>query len=211
MSLDSRFEDVITTEAQFRAVIGHPHPRTLKKELSHLDDFCRAFIGRSPFVVISSSGADGRVDVGPRGDPPGFVQVLDEHTLAIPDRPGNRRADTFTNILQNDHVGLLFFIPGKQETLRVRGRARIVRDAALRATMMVGGKPPDFAIVVAVEQAFFQCAKCIIRSNLWNVEAWPSLAGLPSQAETIVSAAKLDISVDEMQRIIDEDRKNRLY
>ena len=211
MQVNSGFKDIITSEEQFRAVMGYPAPRTLRKELSYLDEFCRTFIARSPFVVISSCDADGRMDVGPRGDPPGFVQVLDEHTLAIPDRPGNRRADTFKNILQNDHVGLLFFIPGKQETLRVSGRASIVRDTELRTTMEVSGKPPDFAIVVAVEQAFFQCAKCIIRSNLWNKEAWPALTGLPSQAETIVAAAKLDISVQEMQAIIDEDRKTRLY
>lgn len=211
MELKSRFREVITSEAQFRAVMGFPAPRTLKKELSTLDEFCLAFIGRSPFVVISSCDAEGRMDVSPRGDPPGFVQVLDRRTLAIPDRPGNRRADTFKNLLENDHLGLLFFVPGKQETLRVSGRAIIVRDADLRALMAIGGKPPDFAIVVAVEQAFFQCAKCVIRSNLWNTTAWPSLSGLPDQAETIVAAAKLDISVSEMQAIIDEDRETRLY
>lgn len=211
MELTSRFRDVVTTEEQFRAVMGYPAPRTVKKELTHLDEFCRVFIGRSPFVVISSCGADGRMDVSPRGDPPGFVQVLDEHTVAIPDRPGNRRADTFKNILEHDHVGLLFFVPGKQETLRVSGRAIVVRDAELRTTMAVGGKLPDFAIVVGVEQAFFQCAKCIVRSNLWNRDAWPALDGLPSQAETIVAAANLDISVSEMQAIIDDDRKARLY
>lgn len=151
------------------------------------------------------------MDVSPRGDPAGFVRVLDEHTLAIPDRPGNRRADTFKNVLQNEHVGLLFLIPGKHETLRVSGRAIVVRDAELRETMAVDGRLPDFAIVVGVEQAFFQCAKCMIRSNMWNTKAWPPLAGLPSQAETIVAAARLDISVDEMQAIIDKDRETRLY
>jgi PPOX class probable FMN-dependent enzyme len=211
MELSARFREVVTSEAQFRAVMGHPAPRTLDKELAYLDDFCRTFISRSPFVVISSCDAEGRMDVSPRGDPAGFVRVLDEHTLAIPDRPGNRRADTFKNILQNEHVGLLFMIPGKHETLRVSGRAIVVRDADLRETMAVGGRLPDFAIVVAVEQAFFQCAKCMIRSNMWNTKAWPPLAGLPSQAETIVAAARLDISVDEMQAIIDKDRETRLY
>lgn len=209
--LRSRFREVISSEEEFRSVMGYPSPRTVKKELSHLDEFCVTFIGRSPFVVISSCDAAGRMDVSPRGDPPGFVQILDRSTLVIPDRPGNRRADSFKNLLENDHLGLLFFVPGKQETLRVSGRAIVVRDAELRAMMAIGGKAPDFAIVVAVEQAFFQCAKCIIRSNLWNSDAWPSLAGLPSQAETIVAAAKLDISVNEMQAIIDEDREKRLY
>jgi uncharacterized protein len=211
MELRSRFQDVIQSEAEFRAVMGYPAPRTLEKELSYLDDFCRTFISRSPFVVISSCDAAGRMDISPRGDPPGFVRVLDPRTLVIPDRPGNRRADTFRNLLENDHVGLLFFVPGKQETLRVSGHAVIVRDAEVRAAMAIDGKAPDFAIAVAVEQAFFQCAKCIIRSGLWRPDAWPSVNGLPSQAETIVAAAKLDMSVDEMQAIIDDDQRTRLY
>ena len=106
------------------------------------------------------------MDISPKGDPAGFVQVLDERTLAIPDRPGNRRADTFNNILQNDRVGLLFLIPGKQETLRVSGRAIIVRNLGLREQMAVGGKIPDFAIIITVDQAFFHCPKCMIRSHL---------------------------------------------
>jgi uncharacterized protein len=211
VTLESRFHDVITTEEQFRAVIGSPTARTVAKELAYLDDFAQTFIARSPFVLIASSDADGRIDVSPKGDPAGFVRILDDRTLAVPDRPGNRRADTFRNLLENDHVGLLFMVPGKQETLRVSGRAIIVRDACLRDTMAVGGKAPDFAIVVSVDQVFFQCAKCMVRSSLWQPEGWPPLEGLPSQAETIVSAAKLDISVAQMQAIIDDDREKRLY
>ena len=125
------FTDVVSTEAGLREVIGPPVPRSVQKEITRLDVHCRTLIAASPFVLIASSDASGRMDVSPKGDPPGFVQVLDDETLAIPDRPGNRRADTFTNILQNPGVGLLFLIPGKLETLRVNGRARIVRDAAL--------------------------------------------------------------------------------
>jgi len=151
------------------------------------------------------------MDISPKGDPPGFVQVLDERTLVIPDRPGNRRGDTFKNILQNDRVGLFFLIPGKQETLRVSGRAMIVRDLSLREQMAVGGKNPDFAIVVTVEQAFFHCPKCMIRSHLWTSETWPDQTGLPSLAEAVVAAGKLDVSVEHVQEMIDHDAKTRLY
>jgi PPOX class probable FMN-dependent enzyme len=151
------------------------------------------------------------MDVSPKGDPPGFVQVLDETTLAIPDRLGNRRADTFKNLLANDQIGLIFLIPGKQETLRLSGRAIIVRDQSLRERMAVREKLPDFAIVVSVERMYFHCAKCIIRSNLWKQEAWPNLAGLPSLAEAMVSAGKLERSLAEQQAIIDKDAETRLY
>jgi PPOX class probable FMN-dependent enzyme len=151
------------------------------------------------------------MDVSPKGDPAGFVQVLDEQSLAIPDRPGNRRADTFKNILQNNRVGLFFLIPGKQETLRVSGRAMIVRDLSLREQMAVGGKIPDFAIVVTVDQAFFHCPKCIIRSHFWSPETWPDKTGLPSLAEAVVAAGKLDVPVEHVQEMIDHDVKTRLY
>src|SRR5258705_2818538 len=127
------------------------------------------------------------MDVSPKGDPPGFVQVLDDETLAIPDRPGNRRADTFSNVLQNPGVGLIFLIPGKLETLRVNGRARIVRDMALRERMAVQGKVPQIALVVTVEEAFIHCGKCMIRSQLWQPESWPDGDALPSQAECLVA------------------------
>lgn len=211
MELRSRFSEVVASEEQLRAVMGEPIPAVMRKELAALDAHARAFIASSPFVLIGTSGADGRLDVSPKGDPPGFVQVLDDATLAIPDRPGNRRADTFTNLLANDRIALFFVVPGKQETLRVGGRAVIVRDAALRDRMAVRGKAPDFAIVVAIDQMFFHCAKCVIRSNLWKPEAWPSAAGLPSLAEALVSAAKLDITVKEQQTMIDEDEAKNLY
>lgn len=211
MDLQTRFDDVVTTEAQFRAVMGSPSPAVVKKELSRLDAHARAFIGRCPFLLIGTSGVDGRMDVSPKGDPPGFVQILDDQTLAIPDRLGNRRADTFLNLLADERIGLIFLIPGKKETLRVSGRALIVRDKSLRERMAVRGKLPDFAIVVAVERMFFHCAKSIIRSKLWTPEAWPDLSGLPSLAETMVSAGKLDRALADMQAAIDKDAETRLY
>ena len=211
MDLQSRFREVVTTEEQFRSVMGSPSAPVIRKELNELDSHAREFIGRSPFLLIGTSGADGRMDMSPKGDPPGFVRVLDEKTLAIPDRLGNHRADTFVNLVVNDQIGLIFFVPGKQETLRVRGRAIIVRDLEIREQMAVGDRLPEFAIIVEVNQMFFHCAKCIIRSNLWKPEFWPTLSGLPSLAETMVSAGKLRQSVEEMQAIVDNDAATRLY
>lgn len=191
--------------------MGSPTPLVIQKELSTLDAHAQQFIKRSPFMIIATSGADGRLDVSPKGDPAGFVRVLDEKTLAIPDRPGNRRADTFTNLIANDHIGLIFLIPGKQETLRVSGRAIVVRDLYIREQLAVNGKLPEFAIIVAVEQMFFHCAKCIIRSGLWTPESWPAVAGLASLAETLVSAGKPAESVEQLQEQIDNDAATNLY
>ncbi|WP_407543030.1 pyridoxamine 5'-phosphate oxidase family protein (plasmid) [Deinococcus radiomollis] len=211
MDLKSRFREVVETEEGFRAVMGSPHPVVVQKELNKLDSHAREFIGRSSFLLIGTSGANGQIDMSPKGDPPGFVHVLDEKTLAIPDRPGNKRADTFLNLIVNNRIGLIFFIPGKDETLRVSGRAIIVRDLAIREQMAISDRLPEFAIVVEVDQMFFHCAKCIIRSNLWEPEHWPTLAGLPSLAETMVSAGKLQLSVEEMQAEVDNDAATRLY
>jgi hypothetical protein len=151
------------------------------------------------------------MDISPKGDPPGFVQVLDDKTLAIPDRPGNRRADTFLNILQNPGVGLLFLIPGQRETLRISGTAKIVRDAWLLEKMVIQGKKPNFAIVVTVKEAFLHCAKCIIRSHLWEPEHWPDLEGLPSLARILIDHANLTDSVEEIQQSLDEGYRANLY
>lgn len=206
-----RFSEIVASEAQLREVIGEPIARSVQKEITRLDVHCRALIASSPFVLIASSDASGRMDVSPKGDPPGFVQVLDEETLAIPDRPGNRRADTFSNVLQNPGIGLIFLIPGKLETLRVNGRARIVRDSALRERMAMKGKVPELALVVTVEQAFIHCGKCMIRSQLWEKSSWPALDELPSQAQCLVDHGKLRESVEEVQASIEKARKIGLY
>lgn len=205
------FTEVVTTEAQFRAITGNPTERALKKQLTALDRHCRAFIGKCPFLLISSCNAGGNMDVSPRGDPPGFVHVLDDETLAIPERPGNRRADTFRNILENPHVGLIFLVPGKQETLRMSGTATIVRDHWVREPMAVSGKLPEFAIVVRVNEVFFHCAKCVIRSKLWEAASWPDIASLPTHAQLLVEQGKLDLSVEQMQSIIERNEREHLY
>lgn len=205
------FSETVTTESQFRAVIGHPNHRVQGKHIAALDGHCRAFIAKCPFVLIASADAAGNMDVSPKGDPPGFVRVLDDTTLAIPERPGNRQADTFSNLVQNRHVALIFLIPGKQETLRVSGTAVIVRDRWLREEMAMAGKTPEFAIAVTVTGAFFHCAKCIVRSRLWDPSAWPDVSGLPSLAQAMVDAGKLEETPAEMQSLIDKDLRERLY
>jgi uncharacterized protein len=205
------FKEVITDAAQFRELMGEPPPPCIAKTITSLDRHCRVFIGRSPFVLIASANAQGRMDISPKGDAPGFVRILDDKTLAVPDRPGNRRADTFTNILENPKVGLIFLVPGKTEALRVSGTAKIVRDSDLRESMSVHGKAPDFALVVETEEAFFHCSKCIMRSNLWKPADWPTLEGLPSLAQTMVDAGALPIPVEALEQIIKQDEVERMY
>jgi uncharacterized protein len=206
-----RFEQTVSTDAELRAIIGAPIERSLKKEIATLDSHCRALIAASPFVLVASGDAAGRMDVSPKGDGVGFVQVLDDETLAIPDRPGNRRADTFTNVLANPGVGLLFLIPGKLETLRVNGRARIVRDAWLLERMAVQGKTPLLALVVTVEQAFIHCGKCMIRSRLWDAASWADTSPLPSQAQCLIAHGRLEESLEEVEASLQLARITRLY
>lgn len=209
--MDPRFSEVVASEAELRALIGHPSEVVVKGRLGALDDHCRAYIAASPFVVVASANAAGDIDVSPKGDPPGFVQVLDDSMLAIPERPGNRRADTFSNVLQNPRVALIFLVPGKQETLRVSGTATIVRDRWLRDRMAIAGKAPALALVVAIDAASIHCAKCVIRSKLWDSRHWPDLEGVPSLARAIVDQAQLAQSVAEVQAFIDADIRARLY
>ena len=206
-----QFAEPITSEEQLRAVTGFPAPRAIAKEIRAFDAHCLAIIAKSPFVLISSCDAAGRLDVSPKGDPAGFVQVLDDTTLAIPDRPGNRRADTYRNVLQNPRVGLLFLVPGRNETLRVNGRALIVRDAALRERMAVNGKAPQLALVVTAEEVFVHCGKCMLRSRLWASEARPDVTRLPSHARCLVDHARLAQPLAEVEASVAEGYRSGLY
>ena len=205
------FDKTITTGEQLRSVLGEPNPRVVAKVIDHIDDHCRGFIARSPFLLLATANGQGKVDVSPKGDPAGFVQVLDDHTLAIPERLGNRLADSFLNMLERPQVGLLFMIPGKSETLRAGGTARIVQDDWLLEKMAVRGKPPQMATVVTVERMFFHCAKCVMRSHLWQPDQWPQLDGVPSLAEAIIDHARLTDSVQAVQAGLDESYRDRLY
>lgn len=206
-----QFTEIVTTEEEIRATLGEPPRRVIDKVIDSLDVHCRDFIARSPFMLIGSCDTDGNMDVSPKGDPPGFVHVLDDRTLAIPDRVGNRRADTLVNLIHNPNVGLLFLLPGKQETLRINGRAQIVRDGWLREQLSMKGKIPDFALVVTVNEAFFHCAKCMIRSNLWDQAAWPESADLASLAKVMVDHTRTADSVESMEAVVAESYRDRLY
>jgi len=161
----------IETLDALRAVYPEPEPLLWKKTIDHLDRHCRAWIALSPFCTLATQGADGLGDVTPRGDQPGFVQVLDDNTLVLPDRPGNNRVETLANILANPGVGLLFFIPGFDDTLRVNGVAEVRDDAELRALCAVKGRLPATVVLVHVREAFIHCGKAIIRSRLWDPAA----------------------------------------
>ncbi|MCA8879017.1 MAG: pyridoxamine 5'-phosphate oxidase family protein [Rhodobacteraceae bacterium] len=207
----TEFESVVTSEAELAEVIGTPPPAVVNKVIDCLDELCCAFIARAPFCLIATSGADGHIDVSPKGDPAGFVQVLDPGRLAIPDRPGNRRIDTFHNLLRNPQIGILFLIPGKNETLRIRGEARIVRDAALLQGMAVNGRVPALALVVHVREAFFHCPKCMIRGHLWDPAAWPDSSDLVDIGRAMIRHARLDTTPEAQFAEAERQGLTRLY
>ncbi len=159
---------LITDAAQLRAIVGEPTELVLSKIADHVNDVTSAFIERSPFVLIATADPAGGLDVSPRGDPAGFVRILDPRTLLLPERPGNRIADTLTNLLEDGRVALLFMIPGVGGTFRVNGRAQITDDAELLAPSAVEGRAPKLGLLITIEQAFTQCPKALLRSDLWN-------------------------------------------
>jgi hypothetical protein len=195
-------EQRITDVATLRELVGTPSERAVKKELAALDQHCRAFVSRSPFVLLGTSNTDGRCDVSPKGDRPGFVLVLDDHTLVIPDRPGNKRLDSLQNILANPHVGLLFLIPGMDETLRVNGRAELVRDDGLLDRLAVDGKRPLLGIVVHIEETFLHCARSFLRAQLWSPEHFMPRDAMPSLARMITDQTRPNDDPSEHERIV---------
>ncbi|MBK6658831.1 MAG: pyridoxamine 5'-phosphate oxidase family protein [Proteobacteria bacterium] len=208
---------VFTSTEQLQAFIGTPIELAVRKAIPHLDRHCRAFIALSPFVSIGTASADGRADVSPRGDAPGFVQVLDDNTLFIPDRPGNNRLDTMRNIIENPNVGLLFMVPGFEDLLRVNGRAHIVVDDELLSQAAVNGKTPRVGIRVAVDEAYLHCAKAVKRSKLWHESSRQDRKALPSLGKMILEqtaapdappTAEVVTQVDEL---IEENYRTGLY
>jgi uncharacterized protein len=170
----------------------------------------REWLAASPFCVIATAAADGTCDVSPKGDPAGFTRVLDSSTIAIPDRPGNRRADGFRNVLANPHVGLAFMVPGRGETLRINGRARLIREAPFFDDMIVKGHRPTLALLVEIEQVFFHCAKAFMRSELWLPETWNPTA-LPSTACITKSVQHTEETLEELEQYYGPDYAGRLY
>lgn len=204
-------QEVITEKADLKARYGEASERAVLKQLDYLDKHCRAFIALSPFLVIGTMGADGLGDVSPRGDAPGFVAVGDERTLVIPDRPGNNRTDTLLNLLDNAGVGLLFLVPGMNETLRVNGTARIVTDAPVLESLMANGRPPRSALVVEVKEAYLQCAKALIRSKLWADDHRIERKSFPSLGQIITDQIGRGGDGEEADRGIQEAYRTKLY
>ena len=207
------FDDLVTSEQELRAIIGTPASRPIQKERPALDAHTRAFIAQAPFVMMATAGADGRCDVSPKGDAPGFVLVLDDTRIVIPDRQGNKRLDGMQNLLTNPHIGLMFLVPGREETLRVNGRASITRDPELLAQMTVDGKTPIVAIGVEVEQCFMHCPKAFRRSHLWERDSWPATEALPSMARVLFDQIRpAHVSLEEWERdVASSNARDRLY
>ena len=204
-------KNVVTSAEEIKEILGKQFPSQVNKVIDHIDVHCRAWIERSPFVVISSTDGSGSMDVSPKGDPPGFVKVLDQKTLAIPDRIGNNRADTFRNVIENPKVGLMFVIPKRTEVVRVGGFAQVVKDPDLLADMVVNEKTPKLALIVRVEEAMFHCGKSMIRSRMWQPEEWSSTEGLPTYGRALKDHGGMPDSVEDLEAMLARNQKVRLY
>jgi len=203
----------VSSEERLREIIGGPSALVAAKVADRLNDLTRQFVERSPFVCVATSRPDGGLDISPRGDPAGFVRILDDRRLLIPERPGNRLADTLTNLLADPRIGLLFLIPGVGETFRVNGRAAIVDDPTLLAESAVEGRVPKLGVLVTVEEAFTHCPKALIRSDLWNPERHVDREELPSSGAILrsVSDESLDVETYERERAARYARREGLY
>ncbi len=200
---------VLKTEQELRAIYGNPHARSVTKEIPFLNAHYQAFVKASPFVILASAGADG-TDCSPKGDAPGFVHILDERTLALPDRPGNNRIDNLLNIIANPQVSLLFLVPGVGETLRVNGRAEISDDGELLARFAVNGKLPRTVLIVRVDSAYFHCSRALVRSGLWDPSRFVERTRLPSAGD-MIAATSTGVDADAYDRELPERVKTSLY
>lgn len=201
---------VVADVGELEEIVGEPVERVAFKSRAVLDDIDRAWLAASPLCFIATAAADGSCDVSPKGDPPGFVAVLDERTIVIPDRPGNRRVDGFRNVLTNPHVGLLFAVPGRTDTLRINGRAELVRDAPFFDELVVKGHRPRLALVVRVEEVFYHCSKALMRSKLWEPETWTP-DELPSRAEIVRALEARDESLESLEAYYGPGYAEKLY
>jgi uncharacterized protein len=192
--------DFMTSREELRAHYKAPGQNAVRKEMQALDAHSKGFIGKSPFVLIGSSDGNGNADVTPKGDRPGFVTVLDDTTVAIPDRPGNNRLDTLENIVANPAVGLLFLIPGMDETLRINGEARITADSGMRERLAAEGKLPAAVVVVSVKAVYMHCAKAFMRSELWKPSSWPDRKSLPTLGQILKDQLALSEPAEETDR-----------
>nr|WP_319385642.1 MSMEG_1061 family FMN-dependent PPOX-type flavoprotein [uncultured Roseibium sp.] len=207
-----QFEEEIHDLKRLRELLpfSETAPAALKVS-NRLNEVGRQFIKLSPFIVLGTKDENGLIDVTPKGDPAGFVKVLDDNTLAIPERLGNNRVDGFCNILTDPNVAIIFIVPGHNFTLRLVGKARIVRDKALCARMAVNGKDPELALVVDIEEAFMHCSKSLIRSGIWRADTWPERGTAPRLADWQVTVVDDGRTVDEVFAKHDHDEKTRMY
>lgn len=207
-------DDLIRTVSEYRDLRGDAHQATYDKSIGFIDEHIRQFLALSTFLTIASIDAEGRMDVSPKGDPPGFVKVVDDHTIAIPDRPGNRRADTHTNVLQNPSVALVCFVPGMDETMRMNGTASITTDPDLLVAMEVNGHIPEVALLVHVEEAFIHCGKAPKRGRLWDPEARIDRSVYPKLGEVVFDHGKAErhgVTREAMSEKAQADYENNVY
>ena len=203
-------KDVLTSIDQIYDDMRRPYDSQVGKFIDHVDDIVRVWIENSTFLTMATVDKAGNMDVSPKGDPAGFVKVLDRKTLAIPDRPGNHRYDGFQNIFETGRVGLVFFVPHRTEVVRVNGSAVVVRDMDVREQCAIKGRVPDFAVIVTVEESFYHCGKAVIRSRLWQADAHPK-PDLPTYAEALIAHGELETDFDELTAHLRNNEENRLY
>ena len=202
----------VRSEAELREIVREPSQVIWDKDIGRIDEHARTLIAHSPLVLLATSDAEGTCDVSPKGDPAGSVLVLDDHRHALADRPGNHRVDGFRNVLRNPHVGLLFLVPGMNETLRVNGRATIVSDAPFFDDLAIKGRRPRLALLVEVEELYMHCAKAFLRSSLWQPETWPDRAKLPTLGRIIKDQVDLKgVSAEQIDEDLAVDAETNRY
>lgn len=201
----------ITTIAQLEALFGHPKHSSVAKESEAMTELEQEFIRSSPFHLLATSNANGACDVSPRGDPPGSVHVLCDRTLLLPERAGNKRVDSLRNIVVNPHVGLLFLVPGMDETLRINGTARLTTHESLLARFPMQGKTPELAIVVHTTEVYMHCARAFRRSKLWEPATWPEPGAVPAMPDVLKEKLDLPGTVDEIAEVREERYRSSLY
>ncbi|MEV4730374.1 pyridoxamine 5'-phosphate oxidase family protein [Saccharopolyspora sp. NPDC049426] len=199
----------ITSTRELEELVGAPLQRVLDKQRPALHPLDREWLAASPFCLVATSDAEGRCDVSPKGDPAGFTHVVDDTTIAIPERPGNRRVDGFRNVLANPHVGLLYFIPGRGDTLRINGRARLLRDAPCFERMVVKGHRPTVVLLVEIEEVFHHCSKAFLRSGLWDSRTWDPEA-VPSRAHIAKNLERPNDSMSELEHYYSDEHFTEL-
>jgi PPOX class probable FMN-dependent enzyme len=200
----------VSSAAELRELVGEPSAHAAHKTRDRLQELDRRWLARSPFCLIATADTRGRCDVSPKGDPPGFTHVLDDTTLAIPDRPGNKRLDGMLNILGNPHIGLNYLLPGRGDTLRINGRARLLRDAPFFDELVVKGNRPRLALLVEIEEVFYHCSKAFLRSELWKPETWEPDA-LPSRARIVKGLEAEDVPLEALEKHYGPGYAERLY